>query len=82
MGAKHFIAIGDAFRFTRPYVPDIQSPNYKARVEAYRQWLEDVGVVAKQMAKVSPKFNAVLWIDYVHGFVNQRGRKIVDGKEV
>jgi hypothetical protein len=82
MTAKDFIAIGDAFRYTRPYVPSYLGSNYRERVEAYRQWLEDVGTVAKQIATVSPKFNAILWIDYVHGFVNQRGKKIVNGREV
>jgi len=33
--------------------------------------------VAKQIASVAPRFNAILWIDYVHGFVNKRGGKIV-----
>ena len=77
MTTKEFIAVGDAFRYSRPYVPDIQSIDYTQRVAAYRQWLEDVGVGAKQIASVAPKFNAILWIDYVHGFVNKRGGKIV-----
>jgi len=83
MGAKHFIALADAFRYSRPYVPDTQDLDYKVRVSMYRQWLHDIDTVATQLGKLAPHtFNPILWVDYIHGYAGKRGGKLVPGKEV
>jgi hypothetical protein len=79
MTAKQFIALADAFKYTRPYVAqeDSQSVDYARQLAQYKQWLLDIQTVAMQLSKAYPKFLPILWMDYIHGLVGPRGAKLL-----
>lgn len=69
MTKKHFIALADALRGTRPDMEDNHAPHLLAR----QQWRDDVRAVADFCQAQSPRFKRERWMDYVNGKCGPNG---------
>ena len=65
MSKKHFIALADALRQTRP--ADHWDANKRV------QWEMDVRVIADVLNQSNPRFNYSRWMDYVNGLCGPNG---------
>jgi hypothetical protein len=65
MTKRHFIALADALRITRPGFPhEDENP---ARAERRKQWVRDRDAIADALGAQNDKFKRQLWIDYTDG---------------
>lgn len=64
MTKKHFIALADAIRATRPASIGYHDDGTSTEIE---QWERDVRSLAAFCAAQNPRFNRERWMGYVHG---------------
>lgn len=81
MTQKHFIALADALRQTRPRFHEEnmkRGPNAATMVDD--QWRRDVAYIADVCEASNPRFNRQHWLDYIDGRVSAKGRRPTGGK--
>lgn len=61
MSKKHFIALADALKRTRP------NPSAGLRNILVEQWHADINAIAAVCAAANPQFNRDRWFDYIDG---------------
>lgn len=66
MTRKHFIALADAFKLSKP---DKDMP------QAFLQWAFDRSEIADVCEASNPRFNRQHWFDYIDGKVPAIGRR-------
>ncbi len=77
MSKKHFIALADAFRRSKPLGADESTGiTYGVVLSAEAdQWKADVAAVADVCKSANRDFNRERWMDYIHGLCGPSGGK-------
>ena len=75
MTAKHFIALADAIRATRPSDTDYSQG-------CIFQWRDDVNALADFCQSQNPAFKRERWLAYINGEVGPRGGRDAAGRKV
>lgn len=66
MSKKHFIALADALRESRPsHTHDVDELGHGPQTPQYTQWLRDCERIAAVCAASNPAFKRQIWLDYV-----------------
>ena len=68
MTKKHFIALADALKESRPIMP-LDS-------DKGRQWCKDVHTIGDCLDRANPQFNRERWLDYIEGKCGPSGGAI------
>lgn len=80
MTKKHFIALADAMRTTKPEseidIMGVASSEYTAELA---QWKQDVNIIALVCASHNPQFNRERWLAYIAGECGPNGGPITGG---
>ena len=76
MSKKHFIALADALRATRPTGLDHQGLASREANMIGGQWIMDRDAIADLCAKMNPRFNRERWLDYIAGKCGPNGGKL------
>lgn len=71
MTKRHFIALADSLKATRPSEQDINM-----QTGEYAQWQRDVKAIADACCDANSRFNFHLWMSYINGECGPSGGKI------
>jgi hypothetical protein len=68
MSKKHFIALANAFRESKP-------PEHTTEL-GFMQWWDDVLAIADACSNANPAFNRERWLGYIKGANGPNGGKV------